>query len=380
MKIAVVSGSRADYGLLRPVALRLKDDDFFELDLVLTGAHLACEASLAEVEEDFSYYTSVPCLGFDDTKAGITRSMGKAMEGFAEYFASKRLDLILLLGDRYEIFAVAAAALIAGVPIAHMCGGELSFGAYDEGLRHAITKLSALHFCTTKDYALRVISMGEDPRRVLAVGSTAPCSTQQALLSKAQLEDRLHFSFKKRNFIITFHPVTKEENSLAQLEELLKALDEYKDIGLIFTSANADNGARELNARIQSFVNANSKRAVFHTSLGQLAYFSTLGFVDAVVGNSSSGISEASSFKIATINIGNRQKGRIAPLSVLHAKAEASSIKAAINRLFEEDFKQSLKSVKNPYDLGDAALKIVEFLKGVDVKSLQVKEFYEKKA
>ena len=315
-KICVVTGSRAEYGLLKPLMEEIKRDGGLKLQLIVTGMHLSPEFGLTyrEVEKDgFVVDEKIEIILSSDTPVGISKSMGLAMIGFVEAYERLRPGLIVILGDRFEIFSVASAALISRIPIAHMCGGEITEGVFDDAMRHSITKMSHLHFASTEEYRRRVIQLGESPDRVFNVGAVSLDNIKRLdFLSKKELEKELNFIFNRHNLLITFHPVTLENNtSKKQFQNLLAVLDELKDTNLIFTKANADTGGRVINKIIDEYVSKNSHKAIAFISMGQLKYLSTMKFVDAVVGNSSSGIVEAPAFKIATVNIGDMQKGRM---------------------------------------------------------------------
>jgi GDP/UDP-N,N'-diacetylbacillosamine 2-epimerase (hydrolysing) len=300
------------------------------------------------------------------------------MIGFADVYERLQPDMIVVLGDRFEIFAAVSAALIAGVPIAHLHGGETTEGAFDEAIRHSITKMSHLHFVAATEYQERVIQLGEHPERVFNVGGMGIDAIKRInLLNREDLEESLGFRFGKKNLLITFHPVTLEGgvSSSAQTKELLAALDELDDTQLIFTMPNADTGGRELSALVQTFADSHPNACVFG-SLGQLRYFSCLAQVDAVVGNSSSGLAEAPSFGIGTVNIGDRQKGRLQAESVIDCQPVKAQIIEALEHVYSPQFQEELKTVQNPYGNGGSSEKIVKKLADYPLQNILKKQFY----
>ncbi|SEP70573.1 GDP/UDP-N,N'-diacetylbacillosamine 2-epimerase (hydrolysing) [Ectothiorhodospira magna] len=365
-KICVVTGTRAEYGLLRWVMEGIRHSPVLELQLIATGMHLSPEfgMTIKAIEEDgFTIDRKVEMLLSSDTKVGVTKSMGLGMIGFADALDDLKPDLMLLLGDRYEIFAAAASAMIARIPIAHLHGGETTQGAFDEAIRHSLTKMSHLHFVAAEEYKKRVIQLGEDPRYVFNVGGLGIDNILRLkLLSREQLEDSLAFKFAPKNLLITFHPVTLEENTSSnQVDELLAALKELEDTGLIFTMPNSDTDGRVILEKIRLFC-SNHPRAVAYTSLGQLRYLSCIYHVNGVIGNSSSGLIEAPSLNTGTINIGDRQKGRLKASSVIDCEPDKFSIKNAINKLFSDEFQSNLKFIENPYGYGGASNAIVQII------------------
>ncbi len=381
-KTCVFTGSRAEYGLLKPLMRTIQKNREFQLQVFVSGMHLSKEFGFTykEIEKDgFSIDEKVEILLSSDTPVGISKSIGLGLISYSETLT--RLDPyhIIILGDRFEALACAIASTIARIPIIHIHGGEVTEGAIDEAFRHSITKMSHLHFTSTEEYKKRVIQLGEDPGRVFNVGALGIDNINNTkLLSKKDLEKELKFRFDKHNLLITMHPATLEKGtSKNQFENLLKILKEQKDTHIIFTKANADTDGRVINQLIDDFVKKNGSKAVSFTSMGQRRYLSTMQFVDAVVGNSSSGIIEAPGFKIGTINIGDRQKGRIKAESVIDCKPDKNDIDRAINRLYSKDFQQSLKSAAvNPYGDGNAAGKIINVLKNIDIRNILKKTFY----
>ena len=380
-KVCVVTGTRAEFGLLRWLMQEVRESETLELQVIATGMHLSPEFGLTyrEIEEaGFRIDAKVEMLLSADTSTAVTKSMGLGLIGYADTYERLSPDIIVLLGDRFEIFAAAAAAMIAGIPIAHIHGGETTEGAFDEAIRHSITKMAHLHFVAAEDYRRRVIQLGEHPERVFLVGGLGIDAIKRSkLLGREELEESLNFRFGLKNLLITFHPVTLEGNSARQqIEELLAALDCHNDTNLIFTMPNADTGGRELAAIVENFVQSH-QNARSYTSLGQLRYLSCLQFVDGVIGNSSSGITEAPSMGTATINIGTRQKGRLSAPSVIHCPPDFNSINSAIHALYDPSFRGSLCTTVNPYGDGGASLKIVEVLKKYSLENIKKKSFFD---
>ena len=381
-KICVVSGTRAEYGLLRWVMQGIQDSELLHLQLIVSGMHLSPEFGLTvqEIEADgFHIDRKVEMLLSSDTPVGITKSMGLAMIGFADALAELQPDLLLILGDRFEIFAAASAALIARVPIAHCHGGELTEGAFDDSLRHSITKMAHFHFVAAQEYRQRVIQMGEHPDRVFQVGGLGVDSIRRTkLMTRMELESSLNFQLGTRNLIITFHPVTLELNTSSdQMANLLIALDELEDTNLIFTMPNADTDGRILIKMINEFCASRPHSKAF-SSLGQVRYFSCIQYCDGVVGNSSSGLAEVPSFNKPTLNIGDRQKGRLCSLSVINCQADLPSIRTGLRDLYS--MKQTLDHCKsnNPYGSGSSADSIISIIRELPLLLNETKKpFYD---
>lgn len=380
-KICVVTGTRAEYGLLFWLMKEIENDPDLELQIIATGMHLSPEFGLTykEIEKDFTITKKIEMLLSSDSSIGISKSMGLAQISFAEAYEELKPDIVVVLGDRYEIFSAASAAMIARIPIAHLHGGETTEGAFDESIRHSITKMSHLHFTAAEEYKYRVIQLGEQPNRVFNVGGMGIENIKRLkLLSKEELEESIDFKLNNKNLLITFHPVTLENaTAKKQFQELLDAIDTLENTNIIFTKANSDTDGRVINQMIDEYVGKNSHKSVGFTSLGQLRYLSALQFVDAIVGNSSSGLTEAPSFKIGTVNIGDRQKGRLKATSVIDCDPEKKSIGNALNRLYSSEFQESLKNVKNPYGTGMASLKIIDIIKKTDISNIIKKSFYD---
>lgn len=379
-KICVVTGTRAEYGLLYWLMKGIEQESDLQLQLIVTGMHLSPEFGLTykEVEKEFKIDKKVEMLLSSDTPVGITKSMGLAQIGFADAFAELQPDLLIVLGDRYEIFAAASAAMIARIPIAHLHGGETTEGAFDEAIRHAITKMSHLHFTAAEVYRNRVIQMGEAPERVFNVGGLGIENIKRLpLLNQADFEQAINFKLASKNLLVTFHPVTLENaTAQGQFANLLAALDALTHTHLIFTKANSDTDGRIINQMIDDYVSQNPDKAIAFTSMGQLRYLSAMQFVDAVVGNSSSGLIEAPSFKIATINVGDRQKGRLKASSVVDCAPNTQAISAALQTVYSSAFQTQLAGCENPYGKGQSSAQIVATIKTVSLTTLLQKQFY----
>jgi len=377
-KICVVTGSRAEYGLLQPVMSALRADERFEMQLIVTGMHLSPEFdyTVSVIENDgYEITDRVESLISGDTPVAISKSIGLGVIGFADVFRRLTPDWLLILGDRFEVFAAAQVALVANIPIAHIAGGDTTEGAFDEAIRHCITKMAHLHFVTNELSAKRVRQLGEDPAAIHVVGSPGiDAIKQMKLMDREALKKDLGISFKKRNLLITHHPVTFNPiGSIQEIEALLSALDNFGDqTGLFFTKANADTFGRTINRVVEDWVSTRSNAIVF-ASLGQLRYLSLMNEVDVVVGNSSSGLYEAPSLHTPTVNIGDRQGGRLSAASVIHCEPEPMAIHDAINKAF----KLNVSEIENPYGAGHATPRIIEAIAAVDdPKKLLKKRFH----
>lgn len=380
-KICVITGARADYGLLRWIMQGIKDIPELKLQIIATGMHLSAEFGLTyrEIERDgFQIDRKVEMLTSSDTPIGIAKSMGLGLIGFADALSELQPDVIVVLGDRFEIFAAVSAALVACIPVAHLHGGETTEGAFDEALRHSITKMSHLHFVATKSYRQRVIQLGEQPKRVFLVGGLGVDSIKRLkLLDRAALEASLDFKLGQKSLLITFHPVTLETSTaVEQMAELLVALSALNDTQLIFTLPNADTNGRTLIKMVEQFV-ATHLNARAYMSLGQLRYLSCIAHVDGIVGNSSSGLTEVPSFNKGTINIGERQRGRLQVASVINCEPTTTSIESALRKLYSTEFQESLSQVVNPYGEGGAASNVVSILKRCELNGIVKKSFYD---
>jgi GDP/UDP-N,N'-diacetylbacillosamine 2-epimerase (hydrolysing) len=380
-KICVITGTRAEYGLLHLLMSEIQEVPGLELQIVVTGMHLSPEFGLTWkqiVDDGFTINNKVEMLLSSDTSKGITKSMGVAMIGFADVFEDLKPDIIVLLGDRFEIFSAASAALIAKIPIAHIHGGESTEGVIDEAMRHSITKMAHLHFTATEQYRQRVIQLGENPVNVYNVGAPGVDNIKKLkFFDRESFEEAIGFKLGKQNLLITYHPVTLETfTSERQFKSLLEALDELEETHLIFTKPNADTDGRIIIRLIDEFVAKKTGERVAFTSLGQMRYLSAMKYVNGVVGNSSSGIIEAPSFRVGTINIGDRQAGRIKCESIIDCEPESESIKKALTTLFSGSFQNSLLKVRNPYGDGCSTEKIIKILKEKDITGILKKKFY----
>jgi len=382
-KVCVVTGSRAEYGLLYWFLKETEADHDLDLQLIATGMHLSSDFGLTykEIEKDFRIDKKIDMQLSTDNSVGISRSMGIAQTSIAEAYNELKPDIVVILGDRYEIFSAVSAAMIAKIPIAHIHGGELTEGSWDDNIRHCISKMAHLHFTATEEYRNRVIQLGENPNRVFNVGGVGIENIKRLpLLSKKELEKSINFNLNKKNILITYHPVTLENNtSHSQFQELLNAINELDDTNIIFTKTNSDLNGKVINQMIDKYIIENKKKAISFISLGQIRYLSALQYVDAVVGNSSSGLAEAPSFKIGTINIGERQKGRIKASSVIDCEPKKNSILKAFTQLYSTKFIKTLKSSINPYGDGQASKKIIDKIKKADLKNILKKSFYDLK-
>ena len=357
-------------------------DPELELQIIATGMHLSSEFgnTYQQIESDgFVIDKKVDIELSSDSEVGISKSMGLGMIGCAKAFNDLKPDLCIVLGDRFEIFSAVSAAMIAKIPMAHLHGGEATEGMIDEPIRHSITKMSHLHFAATNEYRNRVIQLGEQPERVFNVGGMGIENIKRFKpLSKEEFEKSIDFKLNKKNILVTFHPVTLEKSTAKkQFQHLLNAIDELKDTNIIFTKANSDTDGRVINQMIDQYVMNNSNKATGFTSLGQLRYLSALRYIDVVVGNSSSGLAEAPSFKIGTINIGDRQKGRIKAESVIDSEPNSENILNAFNKLYSIEFQEKLKVSTNPYGDRCASVKIIEKIKKINLENLLKKSFFD---
>lgn len=360
----------------------IQDDPGLQLQLVVTGTHLSAEfgSTIDQIREDgYHIDRSFNMELQDDSPSGITHSLSIALEGFSTSFKSLQPDIVIILGDRFEILAAATAALIANIPIAHLHGGELSLGAIDDTIRHSVSKMAYWHFTAAEAYQKRVIQLGENPSRVFNVGGFGQDSIKRlTLLSKKELEQNLDLRFKSRNYLLTYHPETLDPSEgLQHFKDLLDFLADQKDCLNIFTMPNADTGHRELIDLLEQYTKDHPDSSRLFASLGQLRYLSLMKQVDAVVGNSSSGIIEAPSLKTPTINIGNRQKGRLSAQSIIHTNPDPESLSKAFKKLYSSKFQDLLSKSKNPYGNGGATKKTLTILKNIILAEIKPKEFYD---
>lgn len=380
-KIAIVTGTRAEFGLLYWLIKAVHEDENLILQLLVTGMHLSPEFGLtykAIEESGFPIAKKIETLLSSDSSIGISKAMGLGMISFSEALDELKPDILVVLGDRFEIFAAAAAATIERIPIAHIHGGEVTEGVIDEPMRHSITKMAHLHFTATEEYRKRVIQLGEQPDRVFNVGTPGLDNVYKlTFLNRKEFEKVIDWPLGEKNAVVTFHPVTLEENtSKEQFEALLEALDDFPNLHVIFTKPNADTGGRIITQLIEQYVTRHPGRTCAFTSLGQLQYLSALNLVDVVLGNSSSGLIEAPSFQVPTINIGDRQRGRIKADSVIDSDPTKASIKSALEKAFSKEFRDMIQYVENPYGRGGASEEIKEVLKFWTLDNVIKKSFY----
>ena len=380
-KICLISTSRADYGIQSNLIKLLQNDKDIDFSLIVTGSHMSKKhgETFKEIENDGVKITKKIDIGMDDTcDLYVEHIFANAVLRISAALRELSPDIVILLGDRYEMLAAAFSCCINNIPIAHLHGGETTEGATDEAFRHAITKMSHLHFTSCEDYRKRVIQLGEQPDRVFNVGALGVENILKTeTLTRWQLEDNLGIKFLSKNLLVTFHPVTLEQGQAKeQVRELLSALEELKDTMILFTHPNADMEGDDIASEIQHFVKSGQNRYLF-SSLGMKRYFSMIKCVDAVVGNSSSGISEVPSFKISTINIGDRQKGRIQASSIINCSPQKEDILKALNKSYSPEFRKNLENVKNPYEGENTAQKIIEVLKNVNLQQVLKKKFYD---
>ena len=381
-KICVITGTRAEYGLLSPLMKAIQNDDAFCLQILVTGMHLSHEFGLTyqQIEKDgFEISQKVDMQLHSDTPKGIVKSMGVGMIGFADALEVLKPDWIIILGDRYEAFAVAASAYLMKIPIIHLHGGELTEGATDDALRHSISKMSFLHFTSTEEYRKRVIQLGESPERVFNVGAIGIDNiVKMKLLTREALSESVNFDLNKPYFLVTFHPVTLEsQSSESQFQTLLDSLDEFSNYQVLITLPNSDADGRIIIKMIQEYAQQNPERVSVHTSLGQLRYLSAIKYASAVIGNSSSGVIEVPSFKVPTVNIGDRQKGRASAETVIDCETTQSEITKAINKAISPEFQSFCQTVDNIYGQGNTTEQIIEILKRFQGEINLKKSFYD---
>jgi GDP/UDP-N,N'-diacetylbacillosamine 2-epimerase (hydrolysing) len=380
-KICVVTGTRAEYGLLYWLMKDIDQDTGLDLQIIASGMHLSPEFGLTykEIEKDFKIDKKIEILLSSDTPVGISKSMGLAQISFGEAFDELKPDIVVLLGDRYEIFSAASAATIARIPIAHIHGGETTEGAFDEAIRHSISKMAYWHFTAAEEYQKRVIQLGELPERVFNIGGLGVESIRRLkLLQRKEFEKSIDFKLAERNLLVTYHPVTLEKATAKdQFYAILDAIDSLDNTHIIFTKANSDTDGRIINKMIDDYVLRNNHKAASYSSLGQLRYLSALQYIDVVIGNSSSGLLEVPSFKKVTINIGDRQKGRLKAKSVIDCSPTYKSIEQALSTAFSDSFNGKLATTINLYGDGQASEKIISVLKQ-PLDAIQLKKsFYD---
>ena len=378
--VCVVTGSRAEYGILRGLMKAIKDDPDLTLQVIATNQHLSKlqGETYKEIERDgftIDYKVYMADDAAPDNAKTTAKSISRGVSGFADAFDALKPDMLLILGDRYEMLAVASTALIYKIPIAHLHGGEITEGAFDDAIRHAITKMSHLHFTSTEAYRKRVIQLGEQPERVFNVGALGVENVMKNdFMSKGEIEQSLNFQLTDKCFLCTYHPVTLSNmSSETQVLNLLKALDGYKDYHIIFTYSNSDTNSQIIIKRIQEYVDQNPERCMFIPSLGQRRYFSALKYVKAVLGNSSSGIIEVPSFGIPTLDIGDRQKGRIAAESVIHCGYSTNEIKDGLEKVVA----YMVSTIDNPYYKEGTCEAILKVIKTYPLDNVVQKQFYD---
>lgn len=382
MKVVVFTGSRAEFGLLRPLIERLRSDYNFDLKLVVSGSHLSPQHG-STVEEIANYGLevdeSVEILLSSDSRIGVAKAMGLGMISFSEVLDRVKPDLVIGLGDRFELFSFVSSAFILGIPIAHIHGGEVTEGAYDDGLRHAITKMSNLHFTSTEDYRRRVVQLGENPDTVFNVGALGLDNIRSMnLMDRSSLAAELGFDLSRPYAVVTYHPETNSEVPPEDsIEILLNALDSFPKLNLVFTKGNADHGGSKINSLIEDYVRNNFVRARLFPSLGSLRYLSVLKYSQMMVGNSSSGIIEMPFFGKPTVNIGERQRGRVFSGSVIQVANSVDSINAGVLRAMNADFLRICETLPNHYGDGVTSIKILEILKRISLKNSNPKKFYD---
>lgn len=380
-KICFVTGTRAEYGLLSRLMRLVKEDKDLQLQVIATNMHLMPEygETYKEIEKDgFTIDKKVYMHKPSDDAHGIISSMAEEMQGMNDALSELKPDILVLLGDRYEILVAAQVALIHRVPIAHIHGGEVTEGAFDDAIRHSVTKMSSLHFTSCEEYRHRVIQMGEQPSRVFDVGSLGVENIKAVpLMTKDELEASLDFKIDTQTILVTYHPVTLGGDPAKDIREFLDALDKFKDLKVIFTMPNSDTGRDAIALAVENYVEKHSNRAKAYTSLGLKRYLSTLQFVKAAVGNSSSGIIEVPSFGIPTLNIGDRQKGRLASMSVVNCGTSKDEVIAGLKLCLSEEMQKAAKTYENPYAKPDTANLIYQELKNVELAGLNLKTFYD---
>lgn len=380
-KICFVTGTRAEYGLLSRLMRLVKEDNDFRLQVIATNMHLMPEygETYKEIEKDgFTIDKKVYMHKPSDDAHGIILSMAEEMQGMNDALSELKPDILVLLGDRYEILVAAQVALIHRVPIAHIHGGEVTEGAFDDAIRHSVTKMSSLHFTSCEEYRHRVIQMGEQPSRVFDVGSLGVENIKAVpLMTKDELEASLDFKIDTQTILVTYHPVTLGGDPAKDIREFLDALDQFKDLKVIFTMPNSDTGRDAIALAVENYVEKHSNSAKAYTSLGLRRYLSTLQFVKAAVGNSSSGIIEVPSFGIPTLNIGDRQKGRLASKSVVNCGTSKDEVIVGLKLCLSEEMQKAAKTYENPYAKPDTANLIYQELKNVELAGLNLKTFYD---
>lgn len=381
-KIAVFTGTRAEYGLLYWLLKDIQADPELSLQLLVSGMHLSPEfgETYKQIEKDgFTIDEKIEILLSSDSSVGIAKSMGLGVLGFADALSRLAPDALIILGDRFEALAAAQTAMILRIPVVHLHGGEITEGAYDDAIRHAITKLSYLHATSTEEYRQRVIQLGEAPDRVFNVGAIGLDHLNRGdFMSIEELAESLNFPLRQPYIVATYHPVTlADEEPVSSFNALLNALDSFPDVQVILTYPNADDGGRKIIPLLETYASKYSERVLVIPSLGQARYLSAIKHAAAVVGNSSSGIIEVPSFNVPTVNIGTRQKGRLAATSVLHCEATTLAIQSSLTSALNGSYRQDDAKIHNPYGQGNASQQVISIMK--NLKFTAVKSFYDVK-
>ena len=382
-KICVMTATRAEFGLIKSVIEKLIEVPEFDVRIVATGMHLSPEFGMTykEIEEcGFKVDRKIEMQLSSDSTVAVAKTMGLTMISFADYFEQEKPDYVLITGDRYEAMAVATTAMVMRIPIIHLFGGETTEGAIDECIRHSISKMSYLHFTTTEAYRKRVIQLGENPKRVFAVGGTGSENVKnQKLMTKPELEKSLDFDLSKPYVVVTLHSVTLENSSAeSQVKELLKACDAHPELNYVFTKANSDADGRIINLALEEYCKTHNNSKVYE-SLGYIRYLSAVKYSEFVLGNSSSGIMEVPSLGVPTVDIGDRERGRLRAESVINCLPDSESIIKAMDKALSKEFKEFAKTVKNPYAGSNTSSEMVRIIKenilnnDVDLK----KKFYD---
>lgn len=379
-KICIVSATRAEWYLLRNLCHEIQNDKDLSLQIIATGAHLSPEFGLTykEIEKEFKITKKIPILLANDDKISLCKSMSLAFSAFSDAFEDLKPDMVVILGDRYEMLSVASVCLLMHIPLVHLCGGELTLGAIDDSIRHSISKMSHLHFVSHEIYKKRLLQLGEEEKRVFNIGSLASTIIKNMnFLNKKDLEKALEMKLDKELYLITYHPLTLNvKNTQKEIKTLLKKLDTLKNASLIFTKANADENGLLINEILQNYCQKNSHKAKLFDNLGSQKYLSLMKIAKAMIGNSSSGISESHFFKTPCINIGDRQKGRLRTQNIIDS--EINDLDQAFEKLESKEFKQNLKNFKNPYDNDKNPNKIIKTcLKNVNLDTILHKNFID---
>lgn len=383
-KICVITGTRAEYGLLSRLMKMIQDDNSTHLQIIATNMHLSPKFgnTYQEIEKDgFTIDYKIPIIDDNDKDDAVTtvKSMSKALAGFADAYNKLKPDLVVVLGDRYEILAAAEAAMIMRIPIAHIHGGEITEGAYDDAIRHSITKMSHLHFASTEAYRKRIIQLGEQPDHVFYTGALGVENIKRLhLMNKAEIEKEIGFEIDCNTILVTYHPVTLGNRTAKDdIDDFISALEERKDLRIIFTMPNSDTGSQFIVEAVNGFVERNHGRAKAFKSLGVVRYLSVMKQVVAVVGNSSSGIVEVPSFGIPTLNIGDRQKGRIQAESTYNCMPAKESVLNGLNKVLSKEFRELASKVHNPYEKANTAEEIFKVISTYPLEQLNQKHFYD---